>query len=94
MSTEQSTFVTAEQLSKFVGIAKIYLLQRKEDYEALCKQFVLSNLDEGIGHKFENGYTAHVLINGNVILSNKDKVGGIPFETFEQFAAYWLARFW
>lgn len=94
MSTEQSTFVTAEQLSKFVGIAKIYLLQRKEDYEALCKQFVLCNLDEGIGHKFANGYTAHVLINGNVILSNKDKVGGISFETFEQFAAYWLARFW
>ncbi len=94
MSTEQSTFVTAEQLSKFVGIAKIYLLQRKEDYEALCKQFVLCNLDEGIGHKFANGYTAHVLINGNVILSSKDKVGGIPFETFEQFAAYWLARFW
>lgn len=95
MSTQNDVFVSADQLSTFIGVAKIYLLQRKADYEQFCSEFKLSfRPGSGIVHSFQNGYEAHIYNDGSVALVWPDCNEGKHFPSFEQFAAYWLARFW
>lgn len=87
-------FTTAEQLSETIFVAKIYLGSRREDFEKFAKRFTLSSQNGELFHSFENGYECQLHQDGTLLLIRPDKMAGIPFDTFEQFAAYYLAKFW
>lgn len=88
------TFVTAKQVSASLPLAKVYLAIRAKDRLEFEKALELSSRDGGLYIKFENGYEAHLYVDGGVGLITPSCDDGKFFATFEQFTAYYLAKFW
>jgi len=88
------SFTTPEQLSQSIFVAKIYLGSRREDFEKFSKEFTLSSRDGKLYHSFENGYEANLYRDGTVSLLWPNYESGKSLDTFEQFAAYYIAKFW
>ena len=96
-------FVSAADISKFPEIAKIYLLKRKDDYEKFCKEldFILTEKQQKftanvvISFKNSDATLHHTYTPSGVKLEFFDIKGeNTTFDSFEQFAAYYLARYW
>ena len=99
MSNTNSLFLSAEDYSRSLTIAKIYLLKREDDY----KKFV----DDLEFHKSENTENVHATLanyssliitsEGKVLFTTGIQIGvdkTLEFGSFEQLAAYYLARYW
>ena len=96
-------FVSAIGLAKYPDIAKIYLLKRKDDYEKFCKELEFIRTEKQqqftaevvITFKSSNDTLYHVYTTNGVKLEFFDSKGvNTTFDSFEQFAAYYLARYW
>ena len=91
--SEQSKFISADEVSKTKWVASIYLASRAIDSQNLAKQ-VVKAMARGERHDFENGYSAQTYPNGEVALIDPDCGYGKLFGSYDQFAAYYLAKFW
>lgn len=89
-----TTFASAKALSAGEGIAKIYLLKRKKDYEDFVASLDFKERDGEVLSQFDNGKEAFFYKNGTVALIDSDTKNGRVFGSFEQFAAYYLASHW
>lgn len=81
---------------------------RYEKDEKFCKEFTLSvkkinSLDpttderfdwHQICHEFPNNYTALIQLDGRITLVNNTEKNILMFDTYDQFVAYYLAKFW
>lgn len=90
----EGQFVSAKQVSSTPQIASIYLKTRQKDYKKFCSEFTMEVMHGNLFHTFENKHEAVINTNGSItfIYPDKDKIDF--FNTFEQFAAFYLAKFW
>lgn len=87
------SFVTAAHVSSSLAVAQVYLSHRAEDLANFEKGLVFKPDDRDVYLQFDNGYRAFLFPDGQVLLMDPD-VHGSRFSTYQQFAAYYLAKFW
>ena len=74
-------------------VAKVYLATRSVDYVKFSSE-VLESMARSVRHDFENGYSMVEVKDGTIAFIDPDCEGAKLFPTWEQFAAYFLAKFW
>ena len=89
---ETTTFLSADELSKTNWKARVYLATRPEDSKNLAEK-VLKAIVRGTRHDFDNGYSVQSYQDGAVALIDPNCDNGKLFGSYEQFAAYYLAKF-
>lgn len=94
-----NNFLSAEDYSKSLTIAKIYLLKREDDYKKFVKEieFHKSKNTENVHATLANHSSLFITPEGGVFFTTGIQVGvdkTLEFGSFEQFVAYYLARYW
>ncbi|MDD2819170.1 MAG: hypothetical protein PHN51_10325 [Candidatus Nanopelagicales bacterium] len=90
-------FLDAKSLAGDLTASKVYLEKRTDCYKRFVAGLNLVTVGAGNAIKFENGKTAHFLLNGKIALADADpgkQQEPLVFQTWEQFAAYYLATHW
>lgn len=94
-------FLSADEVSRTEIRAKVYLYTRFEDFIRFLKDVkpTVFSTEWNARHTFDNGYMCQFYDDGSVQLSSPECQAGRSgycniFDTFEQFAAYYLAKFW
>ena len=89
------SFPSTKKWSSNLTIAEIYLEKRKKDYKKFISELDFYNNDEAsMIHDFDNGYRVKVTEKGRINFIHPNGTETIKFDTFKQFAAYYLAKFW
>jgi len=92
MSEEK--FISADTLAKKQGAAKVYLMKRAIDYQKFIEglDFVERHGDPIL--KLDNGKRLYFRPDSSAVLYVDSSTEGRVFQTWEQFAAYYLAKHW
>lgn len=93
-------FATAKDVSDSLNHSKIYIGMRATDYQSFCRDIIsrigedLITVNSELSVTFDNGYRVDFRKTGAILLMKPGPETGKLFPTFEQFAAYYLAKFW
>ena len=85
--------LSSKDFSSSLTVAKVYLASRNVDYAKFSSE-VLDSIARSVRHDFENGYSMVEARDGTIAFIDSDCGGAKLFPTWEQFAAYFLAKFW
>ena len=85
--------LSSKDFSSSLTVAKVYLATRSVDYAKFSSE-VLDSIARSVRHDFGNGYSMAEVKDGSIVLIYPDCGGAKLFPTWEQFAAYYLAKFW
>ena len=91
----QFKFISADAIGKSLAASKLYLMKRPADYARFIKDLNLAEGDDGLPVvELDNGKVIHFYPDDRVALVDDDCTTGKLFPTWEQLAAYYLAKHW